>query len=148
MSEPAFKVVCPQDGVINRVPLARLGENPLCGGCHAPLFQAHPVELDTAGFDRQLNQGELPLLVDFWADWCAPCRMMAPAFTTAAATLEPYVRLAKVNTEAAPALAARYAIRSIPTLMLFVRGREVARHAGAMTRPEQISRWATDLLQR
>jgi thioredoxin 2 len=74
--------------------------------------------------------------------------MMAPAFTTAAATLEPYVRLAKVNTEAAPELAARYAIRSIPTLMLFVRGREVARHAGAMTRPEQISRWATDLLQR
>lgn len=148
MTEATFKVVCPHDGAINRVPLARLMENPLCGGCHAPLFQAQPVELDSAGFDRHLGQGELPLLVDFWASWCGPCRMMAPAFTSAAKLLEPYVRLAKVDTEASPDIAARFGIRSIPTLMLFVRGKEVARQAGAMTSPEQISRWASDHLQK
>ena len=148
MTEATFKVVCPHDGAINRVPLARLAENPLCGGCHAPLFQAQPVELDTAGFDRHLNQGELPLLVDFWAAWCGPCRMMAPAFTSAAKLLEPYVRLAKVDTEAAPELAGRYAIRSIPTLMLFVRGKEVARQSGALTGAEQIARWAEGQLTR
>jgi thioredoxin 2 len=147
-TEASFKVVCPHDGAINRVPLARLADGPRCGGCHELLFAAAPVELDDAGFDRHLNQGELPLLVDFWASWCAPCRMMAPAFTAAAKQLEPFVRLAKIDTEAVPAVAARYGIRSIPTLILFVRGREVARHSGAFTQPAQIARWATEQLQR
>jgi thioredoxin 2 len=148
MTEATFKVVCPHDGAINRVPLARLAENPKCGGCHQPLFHGQPVDLDAAGFDRHLLQGELPLLVDFWAAWCGPCRTMAPAFASAAPLLEPYVRLAKVDTEAAPDIAARHGVRSIPTLMLFVRGKEVARQAGAMTRPEQISRWVSDHLHK
>ncbi len=148
MTEATFKLVCPHDGALNRVPLARLADAPRCGGCHQPLFQGQPVELDSAGFERHLTQSELPLLVDFWAAWCGPCRMMAPAFTAAAAQLEPYLRLAKVDTELAPDVASRFGIRSIPTLMLFVRGREVARHSGALTRPEQIARWATEQLQR
>jgi len=140
MSE-ILQVVCPHDDAINRVPAARLAQRPKCGQCHQPLFTAVPLKLSTARFDRHLGQSGIALLVDFWAEWCGPCRMMAPAFEQAAQLLEPRVRLAKVDTEAEQTLAARFGIRSIPTLILFREGREVARQAGAMVNPQQIAAW-------
>ena len=128
----ALHVVCPSCDAVNRVPSERLGADPKCGQCHRPLFPGHPLALDEARFERHLTRSDLPLLVDFWAPWCGPCRMMAPAFEAAARDLEPGMRLVKVNTEEAQGLAARYGIRSIPTLALFRAGQEVARQAGAM----------------
>ena len=139
MSKP-LHVVCGQCHTTNRVPASRLGEAPGCGACKAPLFAGHPVGLDRASFDRHLSAGDLPLVVDFWAPWCGPCRAMAPAYEQAAARLEPRVRLAKLDTEAEPAIAQRFGIRSIPTLVLFADGREVARQSGALSLP-QIVRW-------
>jgi thioredoxin 2 len=128
----SLHVVCPSCDAVNRVPGERLGGAPNCGQCRRPLFEGRPLALDEARFQRHLGRSDLPLLVDFWAPWCGPCRMMAPAFETAARELEPRLRLIKVNTEEAQGLAARYAIRSIPTLALFRGGEEVARQAGAM----------------
>jgi len=125
-------VVCPGCSGVNRVPAARLAANPVCGKCHAALFLRHPVEVTAATFDTQVGRSDLPVIVDFWAPWCGPRKMMAPAFERAAAELEPRCRLAKVNTEAEPALAARFGIRSIPTLVAFLGGKEIARRAGAL----------------
>ena len=136
----SLHIVCPHCEAINRVPSERLGEAPDCGKCHRPLFTGKPVALGAASFDRHASRNDIPLLVDFWAPWCGPCRMMAPAFEAAAAQLEPHFRLAKVNTEEEQVLGARYGIRSIPTLALFLNGREVARQAGAMGTSD-IVRW-------
>ena len=137
----ALHLVCPHCNAVNRVPAARLGDAPTCGQCKQPLFVGQPLELDAASFDRHIGRNDIPVLVDFWAPWCGPCRMMAPAFAQAAGLLEPQFRLAKLDTEANQAIGARLGIRSIPTLALFRGGREIARQAGAMGAAD-IVRWA------
>jgi thioredoxin 2 len=136
----SLHLVCPHCHSINRVPTARLGEQPNCGQCHQPIFAGQPLELTGSTFERYINKNDVPVLVDFWAPWCGPCKTMAPAFKEAAALLEPDVRLAKVNTDVEQTVGAQYRIRSIPTLILFKGGRELARQAGAMT-TRDIVRW-------
>ncbi|HSH28482.1 MAG TPA: thioredoxin TrxC [Thiohalobacter sp.] len=146
MPDP-LHLVCPHCLAVNRIPSVRLGEGPKCGKCHQPLFSGEPVELTQAGFQKQLERSDIPLLVDFWAPWCGPCKTMAPQFSQAARQLEPQLRLAKVNTEGEQSLAARLGIRSIPTLALFARGRELARQPGAMGAAD-IVRWVEQYLPR
>lgn len=125
-------VVCPHCSAVNRLPEAKLAEHPKCGQCHQALFVGEPVTLTASNFDRHLTRNDLPVVIDFWAPWCGPCRMMAPNFHQAAIDLEPRIRLAKLNTEEEQQLAARYNIRSIPTLAIFRNGREIARQSGAL----------------
>ena len=133
-------IVCPSCSAINRLPANKLAQGPKCGKCGAPIFTGKPAELTDQNFERHVSRSDIPVVVDFWADWCGPCKMMAPQFEQAAKQLEPEVRFAKLDTDAAQATAARFNIRSIPTIALFKGGREVARQAGAMGAAD-IVRW-------
>lgn len=135
-----FLIPCPHCRSVNRVPKSRLTDRPNCGQCRRPLFTGHAIGLTAKDFDLHASRADIPLVVDFWAPWCGPCRMMAPAYEQAAQVLEPQVRLGKVNTEEQQALASRFGIVSIPTLIVFQGGREVARQPGALSQ-QDILRW-------
>ena len=140
-------VACPSDASLNRVPRAKLDQNPSCGRCHKPLFQGKAVELNAANFDSHALKSDLPIVIDFWAEWCGPCRMMTPNFEMAVPRLEPRVRLGKLDTEAESAIARRYGIRGIPSMVMIRKGREVARTSGAMP-TSAIVDWVEQALHR
>ncbi len=144
MSNP-INLVCPSCGVTNRIPADRTGDDAKCGKCHTPLFNGHPTELTTANFAKHISRNDIPVLVDFWAPWCGPCRMMAPAFEQAAGQMEPNVRSAKLNTEDHQMIGGQYGIRSIPTMALFKGGKEIGRISGAMGAAD-IVRWVNSQL--
>ena len=146
MNNPSVHVVCPHCVTVNRVLEERLGEHARCGRCKQPLFMVRPVALSDDSFDTHITKSDLPIVVDFWAPWCGPCRMMAPAFEQAASALEPTIRLAKLNTEDAPRTASRFAIRSIPTLAIFRNGTQIARQSGAMDQAT-LTRWVQSALR-
>ncbi len=141
----SFHIVCPQCSSVNRILAHRLSDKPRCGHCKQALFTHQPIELTASTFARHISRNDIPVVVDFWAPWCGPCKMMAPAYSKAAAELEPTVRLAKINTAEEKTLAGQYNIRSIPTLALFKNGAEIARQAGAMS-TEDIIRWVRSQL--
>jgi thioredoxin 2 len=139
MTDP-LHIVCPDCVAVNRIPADKLAAGPKCGKCHQALFNQHPVELNSANFQQHISRNDIPVVVDFWAPWCGPCKMMAPAFEEAAAQLSPNVRLAKLNTEVEQAIGTNLGIRSIPTMIVFRNGQEVVRQAGAMGAAD-IVRW-------
>jgi len=133
-------IVCPSCDGINRLPAEKLAAGGTCGKCKKPLFNGEVVALNSANFSRHVSRNDIPVLVDFWAPWCGPCKMMAPIFAQAAQQLQPKIRVAKVDTEAEQQLAAQFQIRSIPTLAIFKNGKEIARTAGAMDL-QNLTRW-------
>jgi thioredoxin 2 len=135
MERSSIQAVCPHCRAVNRIPAERSAQEAKCGSCHRPLFEGKSLAVDSQAFERHLARNDVPVVVDFWAPWCGPCHAMAPAYERAAAELEPDYRLLKVNTEEEPALAERYQIRGIPTMMLFARGNPIAQTAGAMNAP-------------
>ncbi|MEZ5756607.1 MAG: thioredoxin TrxC [Emcibacteraceae bacterium] len=139
-SKSDFHIVCQACDAINRIASGRMGDNPICGKCGKALFSGHPVTLTARNFSKHVSRSDIPVVVDFWAPWCAPCKLMAPEFEKAAGVLEPNVRLAKLNTESEQSIGAQYGIRSIPTMVVFKSGKEIARQAGAMGMSD-IVRW-------
>ena len=142
---PSKHVVCSSCLTTNRVPEDKLAAGGICGKCGKPLFNKRPLELTSANFNKIIASNDLPVMVDFWAPWCGPCKVMAPVFEQAAQQLEPRMLLAKLNTENEQAIAARYGIRSIPTIAIFRGGRVIAQQAGAMDMGT-LTRWAQSQL--
>ena len=135
-----IEIACPRCGAVNRVPTHRLADAPACGRCHQPLFDGHPTALTDANYATLVEHTRIPLILDCWAPWCGPCRQFAPVFEQAARQFEPQLRFAKLDTEANPVSASRLDIRSIPTLIAFGGGREIARVSGALSLP-QFTAW-------
>ena len=145
MSTPTLHLVCPKCNATNRVPSDKLQAELSCGQCHGALLSAHPDNLGEAAFNAQIAKSDLPVVVDFWAPWCGPCRMMAPAYEKVSQDMQGRARFVKVNTEDEQGLAAKHHIRSIPTLAVFAGGRELARQPEAMSAPD-LARWVSAAL--